>query len=128
MLKLVINAIPIAPGGGLSVLLGLLEGWRRINAAIDPVVLVGKSATLGILRKAVPGVRVEPVLLDQAPSKQLLWQLTRLGPWLGRMRPGALLTNNPYVHSPGAVADEPREHSPGLSLLPNVDALLYRRE
>jgi glycosyltransferase involved in cell wall biosynthesis len=96
-MRLIINAIPIAPGGGLSVLVGLLEGWRRINAAIEPVVLVGKSATLGILRDAIPTVRVEPLLLDQGPSKQLLWQLARLGPRLRGLRPDVLLSNNLYI-------------------------------
>ncbi len=40
-MKLLINAIPTKPGGGLTVLVGLLKGWRRIGCDMEIVVVAG---------------------------------------------------------------------------------------
>lgn len=97
MIRLVINAVPTRPGGGLTVLAGLLRGWRRIQAPLEITVLAADPQTLATVA-AIPGTTC--VEIDAARGST--WQRMRyehrhLGRELVRLRADVLLTNNHYL-------------------------------
>jgi glycosyltransferase involved in cell wall biosynthesis len=94
MLRVVVNAIPTRPGGGLTVLLGVLGGWRAVGAQVETTVLVGDRRTLAAVTTARHADCILPVLLDAGTGRQFAWQNTSLGSLLRRLAPDVLLTTN----------------------------------
>lgn len=98
-LKLVINAIPTRPGGGLTVLMGLLEAWREAGYPLHVTVLASAAQTLDAIRDSGFADAVDPVLVGSGVMRQYLWENFRLGKLVRQYRPDVLLTNNLYIHN-----------------------------
>lgn len=96
MIRLVINAIGIAPGGGLSVLLGLLAGWREIGAELEITVLAARPATQQALRDNGWGDILREVHAENGFARQW-WQRITLPGLLRELNADLLLSNNYYV-------------------------------
>jgi len=96
--KLCINALPIKPGGGLTVLLGLLEAWRTIGSKLHITVVASEHDTLNAVTETGWADRIESVQGGRGPRQQFLWENSRFGTTLAALRPDVLLTNNHYVH------------------------------
>jgi glycosyltransferase involved in cell wall biosynthesis len=92
MIRLVINSIPTAPGGGLTNLLGLLEGWRSIDAELDVTVLASRPETVAALEKAGFGGLVHAVPMMSLP-RRLWWQRVHLPRVLKALKADLVLTN-----------------------------------
>ncbi len=106
-MKLVINSMAIAPGGGLSVLLGLLEGWRTIGADLDITIVTYRRETIAALRDAGWGDRICAVPVTSS-RRSAAWQRSRLPALLRERGADVLLTNNFYI--PGAPCPQVVHH------------------
>jgi glycosyltransferase involved in cell wall biosynthesis len=95
-MKVVINAIPVSPSGGLTALLGLLEGWRQIGADMDITVPIWRPGAIEALRNKGWGRILHPVALRGAAHSQW-WQRKCLPRLLKELKPDLLLTNNFYI-------------------------------
>lgn len=95
-IRLVLNAVPIAPGGGLSVLLGLLEGWREIGADLDIHILIGRASTARALAEAGYSDLIHALPLPRG-LEALFWQRYCMPRLLRKLRAEVLLTNTFYA-------------------------------
>ena len=108
MIKLVINAGFLAPGGGLTVLTGLLGGWRDVGAGLDITVFVRRESSIRLLERSGWGD-----LIQRIPAGNKLetvwWQRTRLPRLLRELGADVFFNNNIYV--PGAPCPELVHHN-----------------
>ncbi|MBX3413359.1 MAG: glycosyltransferase family 4 protein [Pirellulales bacterium] len=95
---LCINAMPIKPGGGLTVLLGLIEAWRTIGSKLHITVVASEKDTLNAVADTKCADRVEAINVAGA-RKQFLWENSLFGAQLAAFKPDVLMTNNYYVHN-----------------------------
>jgi len=95
-MKLAINAINIGPGGGLSVLLGLLEGLKQVGADIEIVIFSRRTQTWAALEKTGWSASIRKVKIS-SPIVSQLWEKTQLPSLLKAEKAQILLTNNYYV-------------------------------
>ncbi len=93
MIKLVINSVPTAPGGGLTNLLGLLEGWRRTDADLDVTVLASRPETLAALAANGWGEHTHAVPL-MGLARRTVWERAELPNLLTRLGADLVLSNN----------------------------------
>ena len=96
-MKLVINAIPIRPGGGLTVLLGVLDGLRRNRDPLDITVLTGAPETTAAVQNSATADRVETYLSEAGAAKSFLWQNFLVGNFVRDSGADILLAFNHYV-------------------------------
>lgn len=96
MVKLVINSVCTASGGGLTNLLGLLEGWRNIDADLDITVLASRPETIRELENAGFGHSVHRVPA-MGTAKRQFWIRFGLPRLLRQLQADLLLTNTFYV-------------------------------
>ncbi len=75
--SLAIDAMPVAPGGGLTVLLGYLEAWRAIEAPLDITIYTWRQATIDALGKAGFADRLADVPVSNRRAA-LVWERTKL--------------------------------------------------
>lgn len=105
MIRLVINSIPTAPGGGLTNLLGLLEGWKSNQADLDIKILASRTPTLEALHKN--GYDAQVIRVPQMNLvKRAWWERFSLPALLRRLKPDVLLSNNytaPFAPCPQVV-------------------------
>jgi len=95
-MKLVINAVNISPGGGLSVLLGLLEGLKQIGVNIEIAIFSRRSASWAALETAGWKSYIRKVEISNAMVSQL-WEKTQLPKLLVKEKAHVLLTNNYHI-------------------------------
>ena len=93
MIRLVINSIPTAPGGGLTNLLGLLEGWKAIGADLDIAILASRKPTIEALQNNGYGDRVVPIP-QMSLTQRAWWQRFSLPGLLRSLNADLLLSNN----------------------------------
>lgn len=76
-LKLAIDAMPVAPGGGLTVLLGYLRAWRDIEAPLDKKIITWRQPVIDALNQAgfEDLVIVAPV---SSRREALIWERRKL--------------------------------------------------
>jgi len=98
-MKLVIDAIPVNPSGGLTVLLGLLRGWRRNGRRMHITVLARSPNTIEQIQATGCVDRIEPVLVHAGAVKTFFWQNHSLGRFIQKLGADLLLTNNHYLHN-----------------------------
>ncbi len=93
-MRVLFNAIPLRPGGGLTVLIGLLDGLRRLPDGFETVVICRHQATCDAVVKSGAAHRVEARLTERGDLTASLWQHTRLGTWARDNAIDALVTFN----------------------------------
>jgi glycosyltransferase involved in cell wall biosynthesis len=94
MLRLVINAVNLAEGGGLTGLLGYLRAWREIEASLEVAVLASRPAVLEQVQGTRPDVTLHPFAVDVPAGRRLLLQRARLRREIDRMAPDVVLSTN----------------------------------
>jgi len=95
-MRLLINAIPTPPSGGLTVLEGLLRGWQAMGADLQIDALAVHPGTVAALRKH-DHVRVHVVSEHKQTPLRVLWQNVSFGRHVRRLGSDILLTNNHYL-------------------------------
>ncbi|MCA9186994.1 MAG: glycosyltransferase family 4 protein [Pirellulaceae bacterium] len=97
--RLAINAIPIRPGGGLTVLLGLLQGLRQQHACQRIEVYTHADDTSQAVRESGLADDVHAPLEGSTGPQVFLWQNTKFGRQLRRRETNVLLTFNHYLRN-----------------------------
>lgn len=97
MLKVAVNAMSLAPGGGLNVLLGLLDGWNRTGAQLKVTVYASRSSVLESIARCHRGIELIPVAVDATPAKHFVVQQTQLGRLIERSGAHVVLTTQQLV-------------------------------
>ena len=96
-MKIIVNAIPLRPGGGLTVLLGVLRGLRMAEEHLDITVLVSDPATLRAVNSDGHARRVICLLENAGSAQAFVWQNSRLGQTLHAEGADILLTINHHL-------------------------------
>ena len=78
-LRLAINAVPLAPGGALVVLVGFLDAWHELGLPMDVTVYASRRPVLDAVAAARPEVRVVPFAEGMSPAGHFAMQSLRLG-------------------------------------------------
>ncbi|MEX0642675.1 MAG: glycosyltransferase family 4 protein [Pirellulales bacterium] len=95
-MRIAINAIPIQPGGGLTVLRGLVNGLRASRPTWRITVLTGNDATHKSVVSLGGASDVDRALTGTNSANALLWQNTRLGSLLRKRGVEVLIGFNHY--------------------------------
>ena len=93
-LRVAINATSLARGGGLTGLLGYLEGWRAIDSKLQILVFASRSEVLEALRLRHREVEVMPFAEGLGSARRLALQRLSLGREITRSGAEVLLTTN----------------------------------
>jgi glycosyltransferase involved in cell wall biosynthesis len=100
-MHIAINAIPISPGGGLTVMVGVIHGLRaaRPNCRITVLCRTREAVERFTQLDTVDDVRM--VLADRGELATFAWQQIYLTRYLADVRPDVVLTVNHYLHNCG---------------------------
>lgn len=79
MLRLALNAVSLAPGGGLNGLIGYLRAWRELNSPLAITLYASRRPVLDSVRAARPDIEVVPYAVDASSGKHFLLQQFDLG-------------------------------------------------
>ncbi len=93
-LRLAINAVPLASGGGLVGLLGYLHAWRESNAPLSVTVFASRPAVIDAIRKTDPDTDVVSFASNQRASKRFLSQQFALGRAMDGISPDVVMNTN----------------------------------
>jgi glycosyltransferase involved in cell wall biosynthesis len=94
--RICVNALPIHPGGGLTVIRGLLGPLSRAAPEWTFTVVASHRPTLAALRQD-GCAEIIPLLEGLPAGAQLAWQNLRFGEWLRRRRADVCLTVNHHL-------------------------------
>lgn len=86
-MRVAINAVPVGPGGGLSVLLGYLEAWRAAGAPLVPVVFASRPAVLQKLRETFPDMELHAFASNQPVMRRSLLERLKLASRISDVHP-----------------------------------------
>lgn len=94
MLKLAINATSLAPGGGMTGLVGYLKAWREIEAPLEITLYAAHADVLASARRARPDIVVEPLALEMPVQKRFAAQMIsrKFGRVIEQGRPDCVMT------------------------------------
>lgn len=98
-MRVAFNAIPVRPGGGLTVLLGLLKGLEQLRADSEFIVFCSAADTLEVIRKSNVNAQIVRVVPDAANGRCYMWQNFRLGRELERRDVDVLVTFNHFLQN-----------------------------
>jgi len=124
-LKVAVNAVPLDQGGGLVVLLGLLEGWRDTAAPLHLTLYASRRAVIDAIRDRFPGVRVEPFAEGMPSAQHFFLQQTRLASAIDRTGADVVLSTNMAVrgcHLPQVVHHQNLKRFQHRQVLPQLRA------
>ena len=79
-MRVAINAVMIAPGGGLNGLLGYLNAWRELDTPVELIAYAGRPAVLDAMRRVRPDMRIEPFSVGSGAALSFYRQQMTLGP------------------------------------------------
>ena len=93
-LRLVINATLLAPGGGMTVLVGYLEAWKTVAPELEIVLIASHQAMAEEARNVRPDIDIRLVLEGQPHWRRFAFQLHKLGTMVDSTNAGAVWTTN----------------------------------
>ncbi len=97
MIRVAYNAVSASPGGGLTVMLGLLEGWRELGAPLDLTVYASRPPVMDAVREARPDIRIVPFAVGRRPYRHFIAQQWALGPLIHRQGADVVFCTNSLV-------------------------------
>lgn len=83
-MRVAINAVMIAPGGGLNGLLGYLNAWRELGTPIEFIAYAARPPVLEAIQRVRPNLRVEPFSVGAGAAMSFYRQQVSLGPLMER--------------------------------------------
>lgn len=98
-MHIAINAIPISPGGGLTVMVGVIQGLRAARPNCRITVLCRTPEAIERFTQLDEVDDVRPVLSNRGELTSFVWQQVRLNRYLADVRPDAILTVNHFLHN-----------------------------
>lgn len=78
-LKLAVNAVPLAPGGGLVGLIGYLEAWKALDVPLKVTVYASRQSVIDAVENVCSGAEIVSFALNERSWKHFFLQQTRLG-------------------------------------------------
>ena len=96
-LKIVFNAMSLRPGGGLTVLLGLLEGLREQRDAYHLTVICSADDTREAIEAQGNADEVKVVCPNGGFVKRYIWTITNMPKTVRSMNPDIFLSINQFV-------------------------------
>ena len=96
-MRLAINAISLAPGGGLTGLLGYLNAWRELGSPLKITVLASRPAVLDAVRACRPDIDIEPCMVNESRAKRFVFERFRLGRHVEQTGADVVMTTNSLV-------------------------------
>jgi glycosyltransferase involved in cell wall biosynthesis len=98
-MHLVVNAVPIRPGGGLTVLQGILAGLKQENSnGLQSTVVCSATDTRESLESSSAADRVVQVCADRGVLARQMWQTLQLGKLVKEVGADLLLGINFYAN------------------------------
>lgn len=94
-MRIVLDMLNVARGGGLSVLGGLLDAWRHLAPDIEPVVLVARPEVRDVLVQRGFGEVLRFADARTAAARQW-YRKVKLPSVLREVKPDVFMTNNGY--------------------------------
>jgi len=98
-MRVVINAMTIPPGGGMTVICGLLQSLREAAPDWTLIVLTSYEHTHHAVTNAGCADRIERILPGGSAARLFLWQNTGFGRWLRRNQIDAVITVNHFLYN-----------------------------
>lgn len=98
-MRIVINALSIRSGGGLTVVLGLAESLRQQSDACEITVLASTPRVIEAFNDLGVVDRLETIMPGAGSMKLFAWQNTMLGPWIRKHGGDRLITINHFLHN-----------------------------
>lgn len=96
-MRLVINAVSLAPGGGLSGLIGYLRAWQELGSVLDIDLFASRAAVLEAVKSARPDIRLHPYAVGASSARHFFLQQFQLGRPVEGCRPDAVMTTQTMV-------------------------------
>ena len=98
-MRIAFNAIPVRPGGGLTVMLGLLNGLRQLRPDAELIVFCSAADTAEAIRTAMVADEVVVAVPDSNSGRCYLWQNYKLGRVLTSRSVDVVVTFNHFLHN-----------------------------
>lgn len=96
-LRLAINAVSLAPGGGLVVLMGYLRGWQELGMPFDIDVYASRESVVALIEQTHPDVRVIPFAMEKSSARHYAMQRLTLGREMEKNASDVVLSTNLLV-------------------------------
>jgi len=96
-LKLAINATSLAPGGGMTGLVGFLTAWRELDLDLEITVYGSRRQVLQAAEESFPGIRIIPFAEGMSSMKHFYLQQTKLGTILEAEKYSVVMTTQTAV-------------------------------
>ncbi|MBI1338484.1 MAG: glycosyltransferase [Phycisphaera sp.] len=93
-IRLAVNAVSLAPGGGMTVLLGYLKAWHDMDSPLDVTVYASRQSVIDAIEKLGLNTDVRRYAYGRASSVRFYLQQTRLGTLLARDGAQVVLSTN----------------------------------
>lgn len=93
-LRVTINASGLAPGGGLTGLVGYLRGWAEIGANMNLSVIASRPEVIETVLVTRPDVEIVPFALGVSPAMRIALARFQLGPLVAGTRPDVVMSTN----------------------------------
>lgn len=91
-LKLAINAVPLAPGGGLVGLISCLKAWQELNLKLKITVYASRNSVITAVHDNFPDIEIIPFARGKNSSAHFFLQQTQLGPIISKGNYDVLMT------------------------------------
>jgi len=78
-MRLAVNAVSIAAGGGVNGLVGYLKAWQEIGADLDISLYASREEVIEAVRAARPDIRIVPFALGASSGRHFFLQQVALG-------------------------------------------------
>jgi len=96
-IKLVINSVPLAPGGGISILLRYLCEWKAMGAPFEIVVFASRQYVIDAIQEVRPDALIIPFAYEKPSWMHFLLQQTILGRKMMEYSPDVVMNTNMSV-------------------------------
>lgn len=93
-IKLTINAVPLAPGGGMVGLLGYLRAWKEMDAPLEITLYASRQMVIDSVCEVRPDIEVVPFVLGQPSWRHFLLQQLTLGRKVMKCSPDVVMSTN----------------------------------
>ena len=98
-MRIAFNAIPVRPGGGLTVMLGLLDSLRQLRPDAELIVFCSAADTAKAITASHAASKVVMAAPNASNGRCFLWQNFRLGRQLASQQVDVLVTFNHFLHN-----------------------------
>ena len=93
-LRVAVNAVSLAPGGGMVVLLGYLRGWQELGMPVELAVYASRSPVRDRLAEQFPDIKTVPFAVNMSSMRHFVLQQFKLGSLITAQGSDVVFTTN----------------------------------